>query len=150
MIEFDYREIRISATSEMNRYDYKDFNNIGRTRFDRNVSVMVSFWNFVIYDDLYELALLKSSMSYFMQAYWKRRTKEGSKIELDTSLEHQFSKQTLSLIARQKNNQHSLEVSLVENGFQSKCMRLNGQEVIMLDIAISKVIAVLTPQTTIN
>lgn len=147
MINFDYRGVRISATAEMSRHDFKDANNIGRTRFNRNVIVRVSFWSFDIYDDLYELSMVKSTLTYFMQAFWKRSSKQGAKIELATSLEHQFPKQTLSLIAKQKNNKYFLEVSLTEYGQQCECIYLSGQEVIMLDIGFSKAIALLMPQT---
>ena len=147
MIEFDYKGVRISATAEMSRHDFKDANNINRTRLNRNVKVRVSFWSFDIYDDLYELSMVKSTLTYFMQAFWKRSSKQGAKIELATALEHQFPKQALSLTARQKNNKHSLEISLYENGLQSECMYLTAQEVILLDVAISKAIALLTPQT---
>ena len=147
MIEFDYKGVRISATAEMCRHDFRDANNIGRTRFNRNVKVRVSFWSFDIYDDLYELSMVKSTLTYFMQAFWKRSSKLGAKIELATSLEHQFPKQTLSFIARQKNNNHSLEITLTENAQQIDCVYFSGQEVIMLDVGISKVIALLMPQT---
>ena len=147
MVKFYYRDIKVEAIVKMTRDDYRDANNVGRTRFYRNVKVRVSFWNFCIDDDLCELAMVKSSLSYYMQAFWKRSSKQGSKIELATALEHQFPKQTLGLTARQKNNKHSLEVNLVENGLQSECMYLTAQEVILLDVAISKAIALLTPQT---
>jgi hypothetical protein len=147
MIEFDYKGIRISATAEISRHDFKDANNVNRTRFKRNVKVRVSFWSFDIDDDLYELAVVKSTLNYFMQSFWKRSSKMGTKIELATSLEHQFPEQTLSLIARQKKNKHSLEVSLTENGQQCECIYLSGQEAILIDIAISKAIALLMPQT---
>lgn len=147
MIEFDYKGIRISATAEISRLDFKDANNVNRTRFNRNVKVRVSFWSFDIDDDLYELAVVKSTLNYFMQSFWKRSSKMGTKIELATSLEHQFPEQKLSLIARQKNNKHSLEVSLTENGQQCECIYLSGQEAILIDIAISKAIALLMPQT---
>ena len=145
MIEFDYKGVRISATAEMSRHDFKDANNINRTRLNRNVKVRVSFWSFDIYDDLYELSMVKSTLTYFMQAFWKRSSKQGAKIELATSLEHQFPKQMLSLIARQKNNKHSLEVSLTENNQQINCVYFSGQEVLMIEIAIAKAISLLTP-----
>lgn len=147
MVKFDYYGISIEATVEMKRHDYKDANNVGRTRFDRNVFVIVQFWNFVITNDLYELALVKSSLNYFMQAYWKRGSKLGNKIELATSLEHNDTMQKLSFIAKQKNNKYSLEVSLTENSQQCECIYLSGQEVILLDVAFSKAIALLMPQT---
>lgn len=148
MINFDYNGIIIAAVAAMNRYDYTDANNIGRTRFDRNVRVTVSFWElFYIQDDLYELATLRSTLNYFMHAYWKRKGKKEGKIELSTSLEHtnSYPKRTLSFIAKQKNNKNYLEIMLTENGVESKCIYLGSQEVIMMDIAIAKAIALLTP-----
>jgi len=147
MIKLDYRGIRIEATAEMKRSDYRDSNNVGRTRFDRNVHVMVHFWNFVICNDLYELALIKSTLNYFMQAYWKRSSKQGTKIELATSLEHNDTMQKLNFTARQRNNIYSLEVSLMENDQPLEDIYLSGQEVILLDVAIAKAITLLMPQT---
>jgi hypothetical protein len=57
------------------------------------------------------------------------------------------SRQSLNLIAKQRNNINSLEVSLTENGNRFGCVYLSAQEVIMLDIAIAKAITLLTPQT---
>ena len=149
MFKFEYKGIRIEGTAEIERYDYKDANSVGRTRFDRNVFVRVHFWDFVIDNDLYELAMVKSSLNYFMQSYWKRSRKQGSKIELATSLEHQDngSLQSLKLIAKQKNNVSSLEVTLAENSNRLGCVYLSAQEVLMLDIAVAKAITLLTPQT---
>lgn len=149
MVKFEHKGIKIEATVEMERYDYKDDNNVGRTRYDRNVSVRFCFSDFVICNDLYNLAMVKSALQYFMQAYWKRSTKQGAKIDLATSLEHykdNGSLQSLNLTAKQKNNIQSLEVSLTESGQQLAPIYLSAQEVIMLDIAISKAIALLMPE----
>lgn len=147
MANFNYRGIITEAIASMQRYDYKDANNIGRTRFDRKVCVKAKFWNFEICDDLFEFAFVKSSLSYFMQAYWKRSSKQGSKIELATSLEHQTTSQILYFNARQKNNQQSLEISLHEQWCPSEQIYLTIHEVIMLDTAISKAISLLAPET---
>ncbi len=88
MVDFEFKGIRVNATGELERYDYKDAGNRGQTRFNRNMVVTVGFWDFVIVNDLYELAMVKSTLSYFMQAYWKRSSKAGSKIELATALFH--------------------------------------------------------------
>jgi len=148
MIQFEFKGIKFEATVEMERYDFRDNGGHYKTRFNRKASVMIHFWDFVIDNNLYELAMVKSTLNYFMQAYWKRSTKQGTKIELATSLEHKDddSLQSLSLIAKQKNQIHSLEISLTENGNRSACIYLSAQEVIMLDIAIGKAIALLTPQ----
>ncbi len=118
MVKFYYRDIKVEAIVKMTRYDYRDANNVGRTRFDRNVYVTVAFWDFVIENNLDELALIKSTLNYYMQCYWKRSSKQGQKIDLATTLEHNDKMQKLNLIARQKDNKHSLEVSLTENNQQ--------------------------------
>ena len=147
MIEFNFKGISVSATVEMERYDYRDNGGHYKTRFNRNTLVRANFWGFVIDNDLYELAMVKSSLNYFMQAYWKRTSKAGSKIELVTMLKRYNggNQQALYLVARQKDGIHSLEISLVEKGAPSGKIYLNGQEVIMLDIAIGKAINLLTP-----
>ena len=152
MVEFEFKGIRVEATVEMKRYDYKDANNRGQTRFNRNMVVKAGFWDFVIVNDLYELAVVKSTLNYFMQSYWKRSSKAGSKIELATALFHDddFNPQSLNMIARQKNGIQSLEVSVAENGSPAGEVYLIGREVIMLDIAIGKVISLLAPDTIIK
>lgn len=151
MIEFNFKGISVSATVEMERYDYRDNGGHYKTRFNRNTLVKANFWGFVIDNDLYELAMVKSSLNYFMQAYWKRTSKAGSKIELVTALKRNNggNPKALYLVARQKDDIHSLEISLVEKGAPVGKIYLNGQEVIMLDIAIGKAINLLTPDYNI-
>ena len=151
MIDFNFKGITVSATVEMERYDYRDNGGHYKTRFNRNTLVKANFWGFVIDNDLYELAMVKSTLNYFMQAYWKRTSKAGSKIELVTMLKRYNggNQQALYLVARQKDGIHSLEISLVEKGAPSGKIYLNGQEVIMLDIAIGKAINLLTPDYNI-
>lgn len=93
--------------------------------------------------------MVKSTLSYFMQAYWKRSSKAGSKIELATVLFHDddFNPQALNMIARQKNGIQSLEISVTDNGMPAGEVYLSGQEVIMLDVAIGKAINLLSPET---
>ena len=147
MIDFNLKGISVSATVEMERYDYRDNGGHYKTRFNRNTLVTANFWGFVIDNDLYELAMVKSTLNYFMQAYWKRSSKAGSRIELVTVLKRNDggNQQGLYLVARQKDCIHSLEISLVEKGAPTGKIYLNGQEVIMLDIAIGKAINLLTP-----
>jgi len=151
MIEFNFKGISVSATVDMERYDYRDNGGHYKTRFNRNTLVKANFWGFVIDNDLFELAMVKSSLNYFMQAYWKRTSKAGSKIELVTVLKRNNcgNSQALYLVARQKDGIHSLEISLVEKGAPTGKIYLNGQEVIMLDIAIGKAINLLTPDYNI-
>ena len=147
MVDFEFKGIHVNATGELERFDYKDANNRGQTRFNRNMVVTVWFWDFVIVNDLYELAMVKSTLNYFMQAYWKRSSKAGSKIELATALfrDDDFHPQSLNMIARQKNGIQSLEISVAVNGILAGEVYLSAQEVIMLDIAIGKAINLLSP-----
>ena len=149
MIEFNFKGISVSATVEMERYDYRDNGGHYKTRFNRNTVVKANFWGFVIDNELYELAMVKSSLNYFMQAYWKRSSRAGSKIELATVLFHDdnFNPQALNMIARQKNVIQSLEISVADNGMPAGEVYLSAQEVIMLDIAIGKAINLLSPET---
>lgn len=147
MLKFEYKDIVIEARAELQRYDYKDANNIGRTRFDKSVLIKVQFWHFVIYNDLYDFSVIKSALQYFMQAYWKRSSKQGGKIDLSTSIEHNDTNKVLQFVARQSKHKYSLEVSLYEQGDNlSANMYLTGQEVIMLDVALTKAINLLVPE----
>lgn len=148
MIDFEFKGICVHATVEVTRREFKDSGGHRLNRFDRNTRVKVSFWDFVIFNDLYELAMVKSTLSYFMQAYWKRSNKAGGKIELATALFHDdnYNSQALNLIARQKNGIQSLEVSVTEDGRPAGEVYLSAQEVIMLDITIGKAIGLLTPE----
>jgi len=150
MVKFKHKGIKIEATAEIRQYSYSDSKSTDKKHFNRTVSVKAEFGDFSIDNNLYELAMVKSALQYFMQAYWKRSTKLGTKIDLAMSLEHykeNGSLQLLNLSAKQKKNIQSLEVSLTEDGQQSAPIYLSAQEVIMLDIAISKAIALLTPRT---
>jgi hypothetical protein len=153
MVEFDFKGIKVVATVVIDRQEYKDSNYKAQTRFNRDVVASVGFWNFNIVNDLYDFAFVKSTLNYFMQCYWKRTSKEGSKIDLATALEHGDDRppyvinQSLNMVARQKDKKHFLEISLTENGKPAGKVYLSGREVIMLDIAISKAIHLLSPRT---
>ncbi len=151
MIDFEFKGICVYATAEISWRELKDSGSHHVNRFDRNTNVKVSFWDFVIFNDLFELAMVKSTLSYFMQAYWKRSSKAGSKIELAMALFHDddFNPQALNMIARQKNGIQSLEVSVADNGMHAGEVYLSAQEVIMLDIAVGKAINLLSPDYTI-
>ena len=152
MIEFEFKGIKVEATVVIDRQDYKDANYKAQTRFTRDGVVSVVFWNFNIVNDLYDLAFVKSTLNYFMQCYWKRSSKEGSKIDLATALDHGEDcppygiEQSLNMVARQKDKKHFLEISLTENGKPAGQVYLSGREVIMLDIAIGKAIYLLSPR----
>jgi hypothetical protein len=147
MIEYEFKGIRIGAETHMIRDDFKDADNKYRTRFDRENTVTVRFWEFVIDDNLTGLAFVKSSLSYFMQAYWKRSSKDGSKVDLVKCLSHKDGQQSLYFTARQKDNKHFLHICLKQGSATVSECYLDGQEVIMLDIAIGKAISLLMPKT---
>lgn len=149
MINFDYKGIRIETTADNQQIDYKDASNRQRTRFEREVRVFVHFWDFTIWNgSLQELAFVKSCLQYFMQGYWKRATKEGSKIDLAKGLHHEDSREgrlSLYFVARQKDKKHYLQICLQRAGKTVNEIFIDGQEAIMLDIALSKAINLLTP-----
>ncbi|HIJ97030.1 MAG TPA: hypothetical protein HPP94_15100 [Desulfuromonadales bacterium] len=149
MIDFKLHGIRVSAQALVTHREFRDKGGHYLNRFDRNVNVCVQFWDFVIGNDLSELAMVKSTLNYFMQAYWKRSSKAGSKIELAMALFHDddFNPQALNMIARQKNGIQSLEISVADNGMPVGEVYLSAREVIMLDIAIGKAISLLAPET---
>lgn len=86
-----------------------------------------------------------------MQAYWKRSTKEGSRIALDETLTHivveeKYTTSTLRFNARQKNKINCLYICQENNrGEKVGEIYLSGREVIMLDVAIGKAINMLSP-----
>jgi len=149
MIEFDYKGIQIVVAAENQQINYKDSGNHHRTRFERDLRVFVHFWDFVIWNgNLQELAFVKSCLQYFMQCYWKRSTKEGGKIDLAKGLHHEdfgMGRSSLYFVARQKDKKHYLQISLQQAGKIINEIYLDGQETIMLDIAIAKAISILTP-----
>jgi hypothetical protein len=153
MINFDYKGIRIEATVYNQQVDYKDAGNRCRTRFERDVRVFVHFWDFLIWNgNLEELAFAKSCLQFFMQAYWKRSGKETSKIDLSKGLHHDDVKGRLSLyfIARQRDKKNYLQICLQRAGNTVNEIYIDGQEAIMLDIAIAKAINFLSPNCNQN
>lgn len=150
-MEFEFKGITISATVEMEQHDYQDADKRWRTRFERDVRVHVEFWDFSLwYGNLQELAFVKSILNYFMQAYWRRSSKQGDQIDLDKALHRETSyagRQALYFVARQKNKKHFLQICLEQDGETVNEVYLDGQEVIMLDVAIGKAISLLPPKT---
>lgn len=149
MINFDFKGIRIEATADNQQVDYKDAGNRPRTRFVRDVRVLVHFWDFVIWNgNLQELAFVKSCLQYFLQGYWKRATKEGCKIDLAKALHQEVAREgrlSLYFVARQKDKKHYLQICLQRAGKTVNEIYMDGQEAIMLDIALAKAINLMTP-----
>jgi hypothetical protein len=148
VINFVYKGIRIEVTADNQQVDYKDAGNRQRTRFQKDVRVLVHFWDFVIWNNLQELAFVKSCLQYFLQGYWKRTSKEGSKIDLAKELHHDdatLGRLSLYFVARQKNKKHFLQICLQRSGKTLNELYIDGQETLMLDIALAKAINLLTP-----
>jgi hypothetical protein len=156
MINFDFKGIRIEATARLRQHTYQDVRKGTLTRFEREVEVCVHFWDFRICDhDFHDLAFVKSTLQYFLQSYWKRSNKSGGKINLAKALhqEHPHGwQQSLLFNARQKNNQHFLHICMQApaTGAIVKEVYLDGQEVMLLDIALNKAIGILSPATIYN
>ena len=149
MVDFEFKGIRVAATIGTRQINYKDAENRNRTRFERDIRVFVNFWDFTIWNgNLHELAFVKSCLQFFMQGFWKRSSKEGGKIDLAKVLHQENSREgrlSLHFVARQKNGKHYLQICLQRAGQTLDEIYIDGQETIMLDIALSKAINLLTP-----
>jgi hypothetical protein len=150
MLDFELDGIRIKISGEMEYFEYKDARRQVRTRFERKVNIHVQFWDCIILGNLQNFSLIKSSLLYFMQGYWKRSGKEASRIDLATEIyrHHPYGDvQTLHFAARQKNKKNFLHISLESDESIVNEVYLDGQKVLMLDIAIGKALFFLTPPT---
>jgi hypothetical protein len=100
---------------------------------------------------LQDLSIIKSTLTYFMQGYWKRSGTAASRIDLDTDIfkyQSQDCAWLLNFSDRQKDKKSSLRVCLEKNGLMQHEMYLNGQQVLMLDVAIGKALSLLSPRIT--
>ena len=149
MFVFDFKGIKVVATTEIKQFDYIDARKGKSTRHERDVNVAVHFWEFTISNgDLYGMAFVQSTLTYFMSSFWKRTPKKGCKIEFDKVLnrEHeQDGKKSLHFLAYLKDNKHFLRISVQSGGDTLREVFLDGQEVLLLDIAMRKAINLLTP-----
>ena len=66
MENFNFKGITAEASVTMARTDYKD-DGRKKTRFERCMRTRVSFWEFNIDDDLFELSFVKSALIYFIR-----------------------------------------------------------------------------------
>ena len=148
MIKYDYKGIKIDATLEIKKHDYKNSNNTIRTYFEREVVVIASLLGFVMRGNFQEFAFVKSVLQYFLQGYWKRPNKEGTKFELVKVLkegEWFHNNCTLNFDTKQKDNKLYLYVCVKHEETVLKEVYLDVQEVMMLDIALGKAINLLMP-----
>jgi hypothetical protein len=151
MLKFELNGIKVEIGAELERHEYADANNYKHTRFERKMEIRVLFWEFIISGNLQDLSLIKSSLSYFMQGYWKRSGKEASKIDLVTNIikyhPHGYV-WLLQFSTGQKNKKNFLHVSLEKDGLTQHEVYLDGQQVLMLDVAIGKALSFLSPKIT--
>jgi hypothetical protein len=153
MIKFKFDGIEIEIYKRPEPYEYTDSDNKPRVGYNKNAYVIVKFWDFVLKDgDLFELSLVKSTTEYFKQAYWKRSSKEGSRILLQEELihenvDHEHHTSTLSFNAVQKAKINKLHIRQTNDGTVAGEIYLTGRQVIQLDIAISRAISLMSPDT---
>jgi hypothetical protein len=149
MINFKYKGIEVGATVEELCREYADPNRGKRKKLERHVVVSVSFWDYAITQERFtQLTFIKSVLQYYIQCYWKRSSKQGSKIDLNKAIKQlDLYKGEVMLIftAKQKNSQYSLMLSVAHNGQVQREVYFDTQEVIMLHDAISKAINLLGP-----
>lgn len=150
MIFFDFNGIIIESFVERRRIGCRGIEDDKyKILIERQVKVIVKFWEYTIVDgDLYSLAFIKSCLQLFIQLYWRRSKKSESRLDLGRHL-MQFSfenkQQFICFRARQKNKEHSLEIFYMDSPDKTHSIYLNPQEVILLEIAISKAINLLAP-----
>jgi len=149
MLEFKMDGIKVEIEAEMERHEYTDSNRYKHSRFERKMEIRVMFWELIISGNLQDLSLIKSSLTYFMQGYWKRSGSEASRIGLNTNMckYHSYDYAwRLNFSDRQKDKKSFLRVYLERNGLMQHEMYLDGQQVLMLDVAIGKALSLLSPR----
>lgn len=143
--------IKVEIEAELECHEYTDSNRYKHSRFERKMEIRVKFWEFVISGNLQDLSLIKSSLTFFMQGYWKRSGAEASRIGLNTNIFKYHSLDyawLLNFSDRQKAKKNSLRVCLEKNGLMQHQIYLDGQQVLMLDVAIGKALSLLSPRIT--
>ena len=138
-IEYHSDGINITISKTETAIEYRDTNNVGRTRFDKQLNVHVSINSFTfISGDLTELCFAKSCVQFFVQSSWRSKTKKGlSKIELVESLDHEDGE--LWFFARQKDQKNYLQiVSYIKETGKQEIIYLSVRESMMLDMALGK------------
>lgn len=146
MINFEHcGVIFLNAKPELLQHIYKDPDGKKRLRFERRINVSAWFWDFAITNDLHRLCFVKSILQYFMQGYWRRSQKNAAcRIKIDKFLYDQTGDAVLTFTARQKNNEQFLQICF-QKGNQTCEIYLDGQEVLLLDLAFGKAISLLSP-----
>jgi hypothetical protein len=153
-MNYDYKGIKITATTKMQEVKYLDNSGEKRTRLEKDVIIFVHFWDFTIWNgDLYELTFVKSCLQFFLQSFWRRSSNDGIRFELSETLRHEDPRdgdESLHFAARQKHGKISLYIFVQRGDETINEVYLNSREVIMLDLVIGKAIHMLTPNILHN
>lgn len=149
MISFSFKGIQVEAVVAEIRSEYNDPRKGKQYRFLRHTDIWVNFWDYAIRQECFtQLAFIKSVLQCYMQFYWKRSSKQGSKIDLIKEIRQLdfFGVEiALRFTAKQKNSQYSLHISNVKNGQIQREVYCDIQEVMMLHDAITKAFNLLGP-----
>lgn len=149
MISFKYKGICIQATLEEKIREYDDPRRGRSKKLERYTDVLIDFWDYTIRQERFtQVTFIKSVLQYYMQCYWKRSSKQGSKIDLNKTIKQMDlykGEVMLCFAAKQRNNQYSLLISVVQDSSVQREVYLDIQEVIMLHDAMSKAFNLLSP-----
>jgi len=140
-IEYWDEGVNIVVSKTTTAIEYKDANNIGRTRFEKQQEVSVSIAGFEFNNgNLTEMCFARSCVQFFVQSSWRCKTKNGlTRIDLEEYLDH--GKEALFFVARQKNNKHYLQVTrYVSETEEHDGTHLSVRQAMMLDQALGKAI----------
>ena len=149
MIEFEHKGIRVNVKAMMTQDDYKDARGNHKTRFEKNVVVAVTFWDFIIDNgDFQGLAFIDSIIQYYKQCHSKRPGMDGLKIAFAKELHRTrelYGVQSLCFADCQKAKGYPMHISFYSGGKMIDEVILDLQEVMMIEIAIGKAISMSRP-----
>ena len=147
MIEFNLHGIKINITAEELNILYKDGKNDNKSRLKREVCVEAQFWDFKIPNgNFQQFSFVKSVCQFFLHLYWKRSGKDTSPVEFAKEISNpDCEAEKLIFSVRQKRNHYYLHICHEQGGMMLNEVKLDGQEVIQLDIAIGKAIGLISP-----
>jgi len=157
-LNYETEAISVDISSHLKKYNYKDASHREKTRFDRQMNIVVRFWDFYSRNDLHELAVIKGTLSYFIHGYWKRSGKDVCKLNIEQEIWQEnpssygwpINNWVLRFADRQKNKVNFLHISLHKNETLDEEIYLDIQDALILEIAVSKAMQLLSPITEFN
>jgi len=141
-LSYETEAISVEIRSQVEEYDYMDANKREKTRFERQMKVLVRFWDFKCQSNLQDLAIIKGVLLYYTHGYWKRSGKEIYKLNINQELRQDTL--VLRFADRQKNKMNSLHISLHKNEKLVAEMYLDIQEAI-IPVVVNKDVAFVAP-----